>query len=136
MYLFERVLDKIRGWFGRKTARNFNLDVDTLHSVQFIAEQSQHTPEEIAGLLIGEALRNHEAQEDNWRLWKSLTLREQETVALVCLNYTTRQIASKLHISPETVKTHAENAMHKFGVRTRQKLRIMLHGWDFSAWDR
>lgn len=134
MYPFERVLSHIRGWF--KPVRNFNLDVDTLHSVQFIAERSQRTPEEIAGLLIDEAIRSHEAQEDNWMRWQSLTPREQETTALICLNYTTRQIASKLHISPETVKTHVEHILKKFDVPNRHALCMLLQGWDFDAWDR
>lgn len=136
MYLFERILYRIRGWFRRTPPGNFNLDVATLQSVQFMAEQAQRTPEEIAGLLIDEALRNHEAQGDNWVRWQSLTPREQETTALICLNYTTRQVASKLYISPETVKTHVEHVLQKFGVPNRQKLRMLLQGWDFSAWDR
>lgn len=136
MYLFERILYRIRGWLRPKSRRSFNLDTATLQSVQFMAEQSQRTPEEIAGLLIDEALRNHEAQGDNWARWQSLTPREQETTALICLNYTTRQAASKLYISPETVKTHVEHVLQKFGVPNRQKLRMLLQGWDFSAWDR
>jgi DNA-binding CsgD family transcriptional regulator len=136
MYLFERVLYRIRDMFRRKPPKNFSLDVETLHSVQFIAEQSRRTPEEIAGLLIDEALRSREAQEDSWMRWQSLTPREQETTALICLNYTTRQVASKLHISPETVKTHVEHVLQKFGVPNRHALRMLLQDWDFSAWDR
>ena len=136
MYLFERILYRIRGWLRPKPSGTFNLDVATLQSVQFIAEQSQRTPEEIAGLLIDEALRSHEARDDNWMRWQSLTPREQETTALICLNYTTRQIALKLYISPETVKTHVAHVLQKFDVPNRQKLRILLQDWDFSAWDR
>jgi DNA-binding CsgD family transcriptional regulator len=136
MYLFERVLYHIRDMFRHKPPKNFSLDVETLHSVQFIAEQSRRTPEEIAGLLIDAALRSRETQEEIWARWQSLTPREQEITALICLNYTSRQAASKLYISPETVKTHVEHILQKFGVSNRHALRILLQDWDFSAWDR
>ena len=60
----------------------------------------------------------------------------KEIAALICLNYTSRQIAAKLHISPETVKTHAEHVLLKFSTTDRNALRMMLNGWDFSGWDR
>jgi DNA-binding CsgD family transcriptional regulator len=135
MYLFERIVRAIRDRFKRKQAANFTLDVDTLRSLQFLAEQEDRTPEEIAGQILGEAFRSHAAQGQNWQHWQSLTPREQEIAALICLNYTSRQIAAKLHISPETVKTHAEHILLKFGIADRNALRLMLSGWDFSGWD-
>ncbi len=136
MYLFQRVLNSIRGWFRRKPATNFTLDVHTLRSLQFIAEQEQRSPEEIASRILDDALQNHLAQGENWQRWESLTPREQEIAALICLNYTTRQIASKLLISPATVKTHVEHLLFKFDVPDRAHLRLLLTEWDFSAWDR
>ncbi len=107
MLLFQRILRTVRGWFRREQASNFHLDVDTIRSLHGIAEQEQRSPEELANRLLGEALRSQQIQGGNWTRWQHLTPREQEVAALICLNYTTRQIASKLHISPETVKTHA-----------------------------
>lgn len=136
MYLFQRVLSAIRGWFRRKPTTNFTLDVDTLRSLQFLAEREQRTPEEIANQILGDALLNHQAQQERWKRWQSLSPREQEIAALICLNFTSRQIAAKLHISPETVKTHAEHILYKFDVTDRNTLRMILSEWDFSAWDR
>jgi DNA-binding CsgD family transcriptional regulator len=53
----------------------------------------------------------------------------------VCLNYTTRQVAMRLGIAPDTVKTHVRNVLAKFDARSRQELRRLLAGWDFSAWE-
>jgi DNA-binding CsgD family transcriptional regulator len=66
--------------------------------------------------------------------WYSLSPREQQVAALICLNYTSRQIAARLRISPETVKTHTRNLLSKFDLRTRVELRELLADWDFSAW--
>ena len=70
----------------------------------------------------------------NWQRWRSLTPREQQVAALVCLNLTGRQVAAKLFISPETVKTHVRSILRKFDLGSRQELRQVLAGWDFSAW--
>ncbi len=140
MVTFQRIVHKIRNWLARRRTiqqtTNFTLDVNTLRSLQCLAEQEQRTPEEIADQILGDAFRNHQAQGENWLRWQSLTPREQEITALICLNYTTRQIAAKLHISPETVKTHAEHILLKFDMPDRNAMRLMLNGWDFSGWDR
>lgn len=136
MALFQRFINAVRGRLKGKQNTNFTLDVDTLRSLEFLAEQEQRTPEEIANQILGDALRSHQAQGENWRRWQTLTPREQEIAALICLNYTSREIAEKLHISPETVKTHAEHILVKFGLADRTAMRLTLNGWDFSAWDR
>jgi DNA-binding CsgD family transcriptional regulator len=137
MVLFQRIVRAIRNqFFPDKTAKSFQLDVNTMRSLRFIADREQRSLEEIANQILDDALRSHEAQEENWLHWQSLTPREQEIAALVCLNYTTRQIASMLHISPETVKSHVERVLLKFDAADRQALRMILSGWDFSAWDR
>lgn len=135
MYLFQRILRAIFGRFRRRQSPTFNLDVETLQSLKTIAERERRTPEDIANQILDEALRKHQVQQERWRLWTSLTPREQEITALVCLNYTSRQIAAKLYISPETVKTHVEHVLTKFGVPDRLSLRLVLSDWDFSAWD-
>ncbi|HYZ28977.1 MAG TPA: LuxR C-terminal-related transcriptional regulator [Thermoleophilaceae bacterium] len=48
-----------------------------------------------------------------------LTVREQESLRLVAMGLTTAAAASRLGISPETVRTHVRNAMNKLGARTR-----------------
>jgi DNA-binding NarL/FixJ family response regulator len=112
------------------------MDVQTLHMLQGVADREQRPPEAIASQILEGALRHQEVQEENWACWQRLTPREQEIAALICLYYTTRQIASRLHISPETVKTHAERVLTKFEAADRSALRELLESWDFSAWDR
>lgn len=136
MYLFQRILCAVRGWLQRKQSDNFTLNVETIQTLQFIAERERRTPEEVANQILVDAMRDRLAQEDNWQRWHSLTPREQDVAALICLNYTTRQIAARLHISPETVKTHVQHLLDKFDAPDRNVLRLLLSGWDFSAWER
>ena len=70
------------------------------------------------------------------RCWDALSVREQEVTALSCLGYTNRQIAGRLGIAEETVKTHVKNALVKFGLHGKAELRRVLEGWDFSGWER
>jgi PAS domain S-box-containing protein len=51
-----------------------------------------------------------------------LTDREREVVTLIAMGLDTGDIASRLHISPETVRTHVRNAMGKLDVHTRAQL--------------
>lgn len=52
----------------------------------------------------------------------ALTNREREVVTLIALGEDTAGIAQTLQISPETVRTHVRNAMHKLGAHTRAQL--------------
>jgi DNA-binding NarL/FixJ family response regulator len=135
MYLYERIFLAIRSWFRPRSPRNFTLEVETLRTLQHIARQSQRTPEEMAQGILGERLHELWLREENLRRWEKLTAREQQVAALICSGYTTRQIAARLKIRPETVKTYAEGMLAKFKVRDRKALRRMLQDWDFSAWD-
>ena len=51
-----------------------------------------------------------------------LTRREREVVQLVALGAGTREVAERLYLSPETVRSHVRNAMSKTSARTRAQL--------------
>ena len=53
-----------------------------------------------------------------------LTAREREILTLVALGNTSMQIAERLVISNETVRTHVRNAMAKTGAKTRSCSRL------------
>ena len=48
-----------------------------------------------------------------------LSPREREIMGLLALGLTGEEIAQRLTVSPETVRTHVRNAMDKLGARTR-----------------
>jgi DNA-binding NarL/FixJ family response regulator len=56
-----------------------------------------------------------------------LTDREREIVALVALGLSNQDIASRLYLSPLTVKTHVNRAMSKLDVRDRAQLVVIAY---------
>ncbi|MDR3577897.1 MAG: LuxR C-terminal-related transcriptional regulator [Anaerolineaceae bacterium] len=113
--------------------RAFALDVDTYKSLQLIAEREQSTPEKVATRLFEFAMREQNVQTEAIRAWEDLTPRQKQIAAHICKRDTTRQIAAQLHITPNTVKSHVDTIMDKFGVNSRAELRQMMSPWDLSA---
>lgn len=107
----------------RREPRSFDLDEGVVQSLQDLARREQLPPGQLASTLLQQALEERRAAEFRQRRWNELTQREQQVVALICLDYNSKQIASRLNISPETVKTHAHNALFKLGARNRTELR-------------
>lgn len=69
------------------------------------------------------------------QLWQSLTRREKQVVALICLGNSTREVATRLDTSTSNINSHVSNAMSKFGVKHRQSLCAWLADWDFNSVD-
>jgi DNA-binding CsgD family transcriptional regulator len=132
MTLWQRMLGVLG--FVRPANRSFHFDADLVRSLRLLAEYEQRPEDEVAADLLSFALTQRGLVEDNLRRWQELSFREQQVAALVCLDYTNRQIAACLSISPETVKTHVGNALKKFAMHSKPELRAALSGWDWDAW--
>ena len=65
--------------------------------------------------------------------WYLLTYREKQVTALVCDNFGTKEIAAKLILSPETVKSHVCHILNKFNVHTRLDLQNILEEYSSSG---
>ncbi|MBK8986263.1 MAG: hypothetical protein IPM39_09305 [Chloroflexi bacterium] len=66
--------------------------------------------------------------------WQHLTDREKEVAGLIWLGLTNAEIAQRLVLSPNTVKTHIRHILDKFGLNSKEALRRELAGLDFSDW--
>jgi DNA-binding NarL/FixJ family response regulator len=119
---------------GRPSRLSFQMEEELVESLREMAHSQRRPKEELAADLLSEALMRRQEEEEKLEHWRNLSPREQEIVALVCLNYTNRQIADHLVISPETVKTHVANVLRKYDLRRRSDLRQYLDNWDFGAW--
>lgn len=60
-----------------------------------------------------------------------LSEREQQVVQLVAKGYTNFQIAQKLAIAENTVKTHLQNIFAKLKVQSRTEAAIYATQWDW-----
>jgi DNA-binding CsgD family transcriptional regulator len=112
----------------------FELDQELVSAVVNLAEQEQRPAPEVAAELVKTGLAQWHTRGALYQRWRALTPREQEVTALACLGYTNRQMAGRMGISPETVKTHLCNALVKFDMHGKAEIRKALETWDFSEW--
>jgi DNA-binding CsgD family transcriptional regulator len=131
--IFQRLIQDL-GLRRGAPRRSYNLEEDLLHSLQDLAERERRSQDDLTAELLSYALTQRAIEDENLRRWQELTQREQQVAALTCLNFTNRQIAAHLVISPETVKTHVRNVLFKFDLHSKAELRKLLKDWDFSDW--
>jgi DNA-binding CsgD family transcriptional regulator len=62
--------------------------------------------------------------------WDSLTDSELTVVNLIAQGVTNRDVATQLHLSPNTVKTHIRSAFAKLGINSRAQLTQLMRGSD------
>jgi DNA-binding CsgD family transcriptional regulator len=115
---------------------SFHSEQGLLDSLQELAVEEQRPAEQVMTDLLSNELARRRFTRENMRRWQSLSPREQQVAALVCLNYTNPQISMRLGISSQTVKSHVRNLLTKFGLHSRIELRQLLVDWDFSAWEK
>ncbi|HEX9618136.1 MAG TPA: helix-turn-helix transcriptional regulator [Anaerolineales bacterium] len=132
MSLWQRLLRALG--YKPATRLSFHMDQELARSLQELAAREQRQAGEVAADLISSALAERHAGGEMLERWLRLSAREQQVAALVCLQYTNRQIAARLIITPETAKTHVRNVLRKFGLRSKEQLRRELAEWDFSDW--
>ena len=69
---------------------------------------------------IGEVLSRHSEKKTDIHLTK----KETEILNHICSGFSNKEIASRLYISEQTVKSHCNHLFKKFGVSSRLKLAI------------
>ena len=131
--LVQRLLDRLGMRPGDE--RLFALEEAMVDTVDALAEHEQRPAGEILSDLLASGLAQHDLAQEAWQRWLALTPRQQQVAALVCLDYTNPQIAARLGISAQTVKTHVRMILYQFSLHSKKELRMLLSRWDFSAWD-
>jgi DNA-binding CsgD family transcriptional regulator len=132
MTLLDRLLDKLG--LRRLERRRFTLDGQMVTYLQELADHEQRPATEVAGELLASGAAQRDQAQEVYQCWLSLSVREQQVAALICLGYTNRQIGDRLVISPLTAKAHVRNVLYKFNLHSKEELRMLLANWDFSAW--
>jgi DNA-binding CsgD family transcriptional regulator len=131
-HFFEDFLKRF-GYLHRQSW--IDVDPDLVPLIVNIAVREGLTPNETVNQLLSFALGEQHMTDENLSLWETLTDREKETAAFACLGYTNHEIARKMTISPNTVKTHLRSVLGKFNVSSKTELQLLLAAWDFHAWD-
>ena len=134
---------QVLGWFGLRPPIKHHSEGYTLLAMDAgldafmrdLAAQEKRPVEEVTADLLARGLVQRGLDEQLARRWAYLSPRERQVAALSCLGYTNRQIAARLGVAVETVKTYSNGAQHKFDVRSKAELRRVLEDWDFSEFD-
>jgi len=131
------ILQRLLYWLGlrpRADPRYYEISDSLQVTLSTLAKHEGRSEQELIPDLVAAGLDQYLATDKLWPKWESLTPREQEVAALTCLGLTNRQIAARLSLSPETIKTHIRNVLSKFDLNSKEELRHILDGWDFSGW--
>jgi len=134
MSLWHRLLTHLG--LHRKAVPHHSQRVGSFHTlITELAQQEQGSEEEIHASLLASALAQRNTSQDLWSRWNSLSPREQDVAALICLGYTNGQIAARLGVSQTTINTHNRHILTKFQMHGKTELRFALQEWDFREWD-
>ena len=119
---------------GNDESRIFLQDEEIVTLVRNAAKQQGRSEEEIITDFTKAGWDQLQQATEMEERWDSLSRREQQVVALICLGHRNYQIAEILVIAPETVKTHLQNIFTKFNLRSSKELRLVLKDWNFADW--
>lgn len=119
---------------GTESARVFLQDEALIAQIKDVAKRQSRPEEEVMADFTKVGLNQFLTQNEMQERWSSLSHREQQVVALICLGYRNYEIAQTLGIAPETVKTHLQHIFDKFHLRGSRELRLALKDWDFRDW--
>ncbi len=132
----------LRQLFKKKKGVNrraFASEIDALELVSELDTQSGEPLEELEGNRTNEKNTSQDFEifpEDATvrKQWFSLTIRERQVVALVCMGHRNYEIASILGVENSTIQTHLQNVFRKFGLRSRGEIRQALISWPAEEW--
>jgi DNA-binding CsgD family transcriptional regulator len=114
--------------------RVFLQDEELIAVIKDVARQQNRAEEEVIADFTKAGINQFLTQTELESRWGSLSHREQQVVALICMGYRNYEIAQMLVIAPDTVKTHLQHIFDKFGLRGSKELRSALRNWDFLEW--
>ena len=59
-----------------------------------------------------------------------MTQREREVIGLIAVGMSNKEIAKRLNIATDTVKSHVRNVMEKLALHTRLQIAAYAHSQD------
>jgi two-component system invasion response regulator UvrY len=111
---------------------------ELIRTIRAVWEKGEHYSQRVASLAV--AMLREDLAVDLQKQLQALTPKEMEFLRLVCTEWTYKEIADRMFISPRTVDIYRDQLFEKLGVRTRVGLAMyalrnkIVHG-DFSGVD-
>jgi RNA polymerase sigma factor (sigma-70 family) len=112
-----RIIDAVRAgaaaWVGKDQSLQYLLQV-----IRGVANGETWLPPTEAGRVLHLLMTEQEQRQDNDRLLAALTPREREVLTCLADGVGRREVAERLNLSANTVRTHLQNLMAKLGVHS------------------
>src|SRR5688572_11895702 len=135
MSILRRLMQYLNGEREKQEpSRMFLQDEQLIAVIKDVAKQQRRAEEDVIAEFTKVGLNQFLTQSEMQDRWASLSHREKQVVALVCLGSRNYEIAQTLGIAPETVKTHLQHVYDKLHFRSSKELRLALKDWDFRDW--
>ena len=112
----------VRGFLPRRSAAQRLVD-----AVRALARQEAALPSAVTSQLVGYLNRDAAQAGAEGHALDRLTERQREVATLVAEGLSNEEIASRLFLSPATVKSHLTAVMCRLDIRTRTQLAILIH---------
>ena len=110
--------------------RKFEYSESLQVTLSKLAQHEGRPEHEFTSDLVAAGLKQYLLREKLKPKWQCLTPREKDIARLIHRGFTNEQMAKRLSLSPETIKTHVANVLLKFGVKRKSDLRHMLDVLD------
>src|SRR5229473_2611763 len=111
------IADAVRAGAAAWVGKNESLE-HLLTVVRGVAAGETWLPPAETGAVLRLLLAGREQQEESCRLLAALTPREREVLTCLAEGAGRRDVAERLHLSANTVRTHLQNLMSKLGVHS------------------
>jgi DNA-binding NarL/FixJ family response regulator len=104
---------------------------DFVGTIRSVAEGARVLPATMTGTLFSQIARvavsrGREAALESVRM----TQREREVIALIAVGLSNKEIAKRLNIATDTVKSHVRNVMEKLALHSRLQIAAYAHSQD------
>lgn len=101
---------------------------DFLHTIREVAQGAKVLPPMLAASLFSQIV-DHAASKAKGNPFRSvrMTNREREVVDLIAEGLSNKEIAERLHLSVDTVKSHVHNILEKLALHTRLEIASYRH---------
>jgi DNA-binding NarL/FixJ family response regulator len=120
--LMEVLQAGVRGFLPRRSAAQRLVD-----AVRALARQEAALDSDVTSQLVGYLTGGSAQTGAEGHAVDRLTERQRDVATLVAEGLSNEEIASRLFLSPATVKSHLAAVMRRLDVRTRTQLAILIH---------
>jgi DNA-binding NarL/FixJ family response regulator len=101
-----------------------------LHVLRGVAHGETWLPPAETGRVLSLLLTQRDLRKDGDRMLALLTPRERQVLACLAEGAGRNQVAERLNLTTNTVRTHQQNIMAKLGVHSTLEAVALTHGWS------